>query len=61
MPGVTSLRMNSRSLASYVSSPLEAIEPGATLFTRTPDAAHSVAADSVSVNMPPRAAAECEK
>jgi hypothetical protein len=32
-----------------VSSPLDAIEPGAMVFTRTPAAAHSVAADSLGV------------
>src|SRR5256885_498297 len=53
--------MKSRSFSSYVSRPLEAIDPGATVLTRTPDEAHSVAAHSLRVNIPPREAAECEK
>src|SRR5271163_4680132 len=43
----TLLRMKSVSLLSYVSSPLDAMEPGAMVLTRTPAAAHSVAADSL--------------
>jgi hypothetical protein len=42
-----------------VSKPLEAMPPGATVFTRTPEPAHSQAAVSLNVSMPPREAPEC--
>jgi hypothetical protein len=42
-----------------VSKPLEAMPLGATQLTRTPLAAHSQAAVSVNVSMPPRAAPLC--
>ena len=38
--------------------PDDAIQPGATAFTRTPDGAHSTAAVSVKLTIPPRAAPE---
>jgi len=44
--------------ASYLSSPLEAIQPGATALTRIPLAAHSQAAVSVKFSIPARAAPE---
>ena len=39
--------------------PDDAIQPGATAFTRTPDVPHSTAAVSVKLTMPARAAPEC--
>jgi len=41
-----------------VSKPEVSIQPGATAFTRTPEAAHSTAAVSVKLVMPARAAPE---
>src|SRR5262249_21800798 len=48
-----------RAASGYFVSPEEAIQPGATAFTRTPDEAHSTAAVCVKLSIPAPAAPAC--